>query len=267
MKHTSTSFFSLCLLFTMFLGQAQETPATKKSIPEKKETAKPEIQEIKKDSVVKTDRYGLRVGVDLYKLTRGLYDKDYKGIEVVADWRLTKKYYLAAELGFEDKTTDDDRLNSTATGTYIKGGFDYNFYENWLDMENLITIGLRGGFSTFSQDLNSYKIYNPNPYWGEESSLVVNQKYNGLSAAWAEVVLGLKAEVFQNLFVGFGVQLKLLAMNNKPSGFDNLYIPGFNRTYDGSFGVGFNYTVSYFIPIYKKKTMASETAQKAKPKK
>jgi hypothetical protein len=47
-------------------------------------------------------------------------------------------------------------------------------------------------------------------------------------------------------------------MNNKPSGFDNLYIPGFNRTYDGSFGVGFNYTVSYFIPIYKKKVVLPE---------
>ena len=46
----------------------------------------------------------LRVGVDLYKLTRGLYDKDYKGIELVGDYRLTKKYYLAAELGNENKT-------------------------------------------------------------------------------------------------------------------------------------------------------------------
>ncbi|WP_395076160.1 DUF6048 family protein, partial [Flavobacterium sp.] len=35
--------------------------------------------------------------------------------------------------------------------------------------------------------------------------------------------------------------------------FDNLYIPGFNRTYDGKFGVGWNYTISYFIPLYKSK--------------
>jgi hypothetical protein len=39
----------------------------------------------------------------------------------------------------------------------------------------------------------------------------------------------------------------------KAENFENLYIPGFNRTYDGDFGVGFNYTVSYFIPIYKRK--------------
>lgn len=255
----------------MSLGYAQEIPeitVKKESTSQKPktETAKPEIQQAKKDSIIKTDRYGLRVGVDLYKLTRGLYDKDYKGIEFVGDWRLTKKYYLAAELGYENKTTDDDRLNSSAAGSYVKAGFDYNFYENWLDMENLITIGLRGGFSAFSQDLNSYKIYNPNPYWGELPSIATNQKYNGLTASWLEVAMGLKAKVFDNVFVGFGVQLKLLATNKKPSGFDNLYIPGFNRTYDGSFGVGFNYTVSYFIPIYKKKVIAPEI-KKEEPKK
>jgi hypothetical protein len=30
-----------------------------------------------------------------------------------------------------------------------KAGFDYNAYENWLDMENIISIGLRYGFSGF----------------------------------------------------------------------------------------------------------------------
>ncbi|MBZ4034663.1 DUF6048 family protein [Flavobacterium sp. 17A] len=278
MKHTFKFISSICLLFSTFLGQAQDVPeiSKNKELEPKKpkiETVKPEpktkpeIQEVKKDSVVKTDRYGLRVGVDLYKLTRGLYDKDYKGIEFVGDWRLTKKYYLAAELGYEDKTTDDDRLNSSATGTYIKGGFDYNFYQNWLDMENLITIGMRGGFSTFSQELHSYRIYNPNPYWGELPVVSTDQKYSGLTAGWIEVGLGLKAQVVKNVFVGFGVQLKLLVMNKEPDNFENLYIPGFNRTYDGSFGVGFNYTVSYFIPIYKKKTMASETIKEAPKKK
>ncbi|KQO22505.1 hypothetical protein ASF10_09010 [Flavobacterium sp. Leaf82] len=271
MKHILKYYFSFFLLFSMFLVQAQETSkktVTKEVVKEKPkpETAKPAIQEVQKDSI-KTDRYGLRVGVDLYKLTRGLYDKDYKGIEVVGDFRLTKKYYIAAELGFEDKTTDDDRLNSTATGTYIKGGFDYNTYQNWLDMENLITIGLRGGFSTFSQQLNSYKIYNPNPYWGEQPAIAEGQKYNGLTAGWLEFAAGLKAKVFNNVFVGFGVQLKLLVANSKPSGFDNLYIPGFNRTYDGSFGVGFNYTVSYFIPLYKKKTIIPAITTKDTPKK
>jgi len=260
MKHMSKYIFSIVLLCSVFWIQAQEIQTdtvTKKMSSEKlKVTSEKTVLATTTDSIpVKTDRYGLRVGVDLYKLTRGFYDKGYKGVEFIGDFRLTKKYYLAAELGIEDKTTDDDRLNSTATGTYVKGGFDYNTYENWLDMENLITVGLRGGFSTFSQELNSYKIYNSTPYWGDNPTVTGGEKYTGLTAAWAEVALGLKAQVFNNVFVGFGFQLKLLIANKKPDGFDNLYIPGFNRTYNGSFGVGFNYTVSYFIPIYKKKVL------------
>ena len=255
----------------MFFVQAQDTGTTitKEIIQEKpKPAVKKNVQEAVKDTVPpKTDRYGLRVGVDLFKLTRGFYDKNYKGVEFVGDFRLTKKYYIAAELGIEDKTTDDDRLNSTATGTYIKGGFDYNTYQNWLDMENLITIGLRGGFSAFSQQLNTYKIYNPNPYWGEQQTIVSGEKYTGLTAAWAEVCLGVKAKVFNNVFVGFGFQLKLLVANKEPGNFENLYIPGFNRTYDGNFGIGFNYTVSYFIPLYKKKVIIPEIIKKEAPKK
>jgi hypothetical protein len=45
----------------------------------------------------------LRVGIDLFKLTRGLYDEGYKGIEFVGDYRLTKKYFLAAEMEMKTK--------------------------------------------------------------------------------------------------------------------------------------------------------------------
>ena len=274
MKHTLKSFFSFFLVLSMTLAQAQETtpkPKQEKANPTEisKSKTKDDSQQIpdapltlvnleptvkKNDSIpVKTDRYGVRVGVDVYKLTRALYDKNYKGIELVGDYRLTKKYFLAAELGNENKTTDDDRVNFTTKGSYIKAGFDYNAYENWLDMENIISIGLRYGFSTFNQQLNSYRIYNSNPYFGEIPVIASGKKFDGLSASWIEVVAGVKAKVFNNVFMGFSLRLNRLITNKEPENFSNLYIPGFNRTYDGSFGVGFNYTVTYFVPIYKKK--------------
>lgn len=264
MKHTLRSFFSFCLLLLLTVAEAQETTPVK-SDPKNTKTDQiipeaplplveisPEI--IKNDSIpVKTDRYGLRVGLDLFKLTRALYDKDYKGIEFVGDYRLTKKYFLAAEIGNENKTTNDDRVNFTTKGSYIKAGFDYNAYENWLDMENIISIGMRYGFSTFNQQLNSYRIYNANPYFGEIPIIPSGKKFDDLTASWAEVVAGVKVKVFNNVFVGFSLRLNLLVTNKQPENFSNLYIPGFNRTYDGNFGVGINYTVTYFVPIYKKK--------------
>lgn len=267
MKHTLKYFFSIGLLMSLSFAQAQETaPKTNSTekkktetegiIPEapKKAVAKPATT-AKNDTIapVKKDRYGVRVGVDLYKLSRGFYDSNYKGIELVGDYRLTKNYYAAAEIGSENKTTEDDRLNTTAKGTYLKVGFDYNGYENWLDMENIISIGLRGGFSTFNQELNSYKTYNPYPYWGELPWQTSGRKYSGLTAGWIEVVAGLKVKVYNNIFVGFSLRMNTLLFDKKPSNdFENLYIPGFNRTYAGNFGAGFNYTVTYFVPLYKK---------------
>ncbi|RZJ28986.1 MAG: hypothetical protein EOO48_08640, partial [Flavobacterium sp.] len=164
-------------------------------------------------------------------------------------------------------TTDDDRLNFTTKGSYFKVGFDYNTYENWLNMENMITIGMRYGVSSFSQELNSYRIYNPNPYFGEQPEIASGEKFNGLSASWIEVVAGVKAKVFNNFFIGFSLRLNRIVSNKQPSNFENLYIPGYNRTYNGEFGAGFNYTVSYFIPIYKKQVELKKKEAKKKAKK
>ena len=275
MKHTLKYFFSICLIFCFLAAAAQEKPAPKNTtdsegiLPEAavSKAAVKTASSVLDSIPVKTDRYGLRVGIDVFRLTRAIYDKDYKGVEIVADYRLTKKYFLAAELGNENKTTDDDRLNFTSKGSYLKVGFDYNAYENWLNMENVISIGMRYGFSTFSQDLNSFKIYNSNPYFGEKPAYPSTESYSGLSASWIEVVAGIKAKVFNNVFMGFSLRLNQLVTNKKPDNFDNLYIPGFNKTYDGTFGVGFNYTVSYFIPIYKKKIKLAPIAKKEAPKK
>ena len=222
--------FSLSLVCISLLGNAQTKDTTKVMYPE---------------------RYGLRLGADLHKIARSFYEKDYRGFEVVGDYRLTKKFYIAGELGNEDKTVDDDRLNFTTKGSYFKAGFDYNSFENWLDMENMIYVGMRYGVSSFSQTLNSYTIYDPTNYYGE-NTIISGAEFDGLNASWLEVVGGIKAELFNNLYMGFSVRLNYLVSNKKPDNFDNLFIPGFNRTYDGKFGTGLNYTLSYMIPIYKK---------------
>jgi hypothetical protein len=243
MKHISKFTFSIVLLLVSFFGTAQEVKKTDSIAP-------------------KTERYGVRFGVDLFKLTRSFYEKDYRGLELVGDYRLTRRHYIAAEIGNENKTVDETQLNFTTSGTYIKAGFDYNAYQNWLGMENMIYVGLRYGASSFSQTLNSYTVYNTNPYFGEVETIFPNEKFSGLSAQWIEVVAGVKAEVFNNVYVGFSFRLNNLVSNKKPETFDNLYIPGFNRTYDGKFGVGFNYTVSYFLPLYKATVKAKEKKKK-----
>jgi hypothetical protein len=222
-------------------------------------------QTIKTDSIPpKIEKYGVRFGADISKLIQSFYDKNYTGIEFVGDYRLTKNYYLAGELGNENTTVEDNRLSFTTQGTYLKVGFDYNSYENWLDMRNMLYIGMRYGASTFSQTLNSYNIYNTSNYFPEAPTVISGEKFNGLTSQWIEVVLGLKAEVLKNIYLGFSIRMNRLLTNTKPDNFDNLYIPGFNRTYNGDFGIGFNYSVSYFLPLYKTKSTKKEEKKKKK---
>ena len=241
MKYTLNYTFSL-LLMVSFVGTAQEVKTTR---------GEAERSEAKDSIVPKKERYGIRVGIDVVKLARTFFEKDYRGLELVGDYKLTRRHYLAAEIGNESKTVDDDQLNFTTEGTYLKAGFDYNAYKNWVGMENMIYVGMRYGVSSFSQTLNSYQVYNPNTYFGENQIIEPGEKFSGLSAQWIEVVAGIKAEVFKNTYIGFSFRVNYLVSDKKPENFDNLHIPGFNRTYNGKFGAGFNYTISYFLPLYK----------------
>lgn len=204
------------------------------------------------DSIQFEEKFGIRVGIDLSKPLRTLLDEDYSGFEILGDYRVYKDYYLAAEIGNEKMDYSEDNLSVTSNGSYIKLGVDYNAYENWAGMENLIFVGLRYGFATFSQTLNEYAIYTDTQFFPPN---IVQGPFetSGLSASWVELMVGMKVELFNNIFLGANLQLKRRVTQSTPSNFDNLTIPGFNRSYDdSSFGVGYGYTISYLIPLYKK---------------
>ncbi|MUH37959.1 hypothetical protein D9O36_19065 [Zobellia amurskyensis] len=245
-------FISLFLLLVVAVGFSQSEP----------------IDLNKKDTTIYKQRYGLRVGVDLSRLVVAFFEDNYTGLEFVGDYRLTQNLYLAAELGNEKKTIGTplgsdidieggDLYTFTASGSYIKLGIDYNTYGNWYGEQNMIYIGGRYAFSTFSQELDAYKIFDTNRYWhpddfAEGSEQI--QKFSSLNASWLEFVVGLKTEVLRNLYFGASARLAFLISNKKPDGFNNLFIPGFNKVTDGSkFGVGYNFSLSYLIPLYKKK--------------
>lgn len=204
------------------------------------------------DSIKYAQKYGLRLGGDASKLVRTFIDDDYSGFEINGDYRLTQNLYIAGEIGFEEFTTSTDYLNSTANGSYFKGGIDYNMYRNWFGMENMIYTGFRVGATSFKQTLNSYTIYQTNQSW-PPTTVTSGQEFSGLNAIWGELLIGIKAEILTNIYVGFNAQLKGRITEKEPNNFENIYIPGFGRTYDsGKFGIGFGYNISYLIPLYIK---------------
>lgn len=204
------------------------------------------------DTIPTPNEYGLRIGVDLAKPLRTLLEDGYTGFEVMADFRITKKLYIAGEFGNEKSERIESNLSSKSTGSYLKIGADINAYNNWFGLNNAIYFGLRYGISQFNQELLSYQIYDTNQTFPTTVN-TERKEYTGLTANWIELIFGIKAEVLPHLFLSVNLQLKRKIAEDTPDNFNNLYIPGFNRTYDfSSFGVGYGYTISYLIPIFKK---------------
>lgn len=207
-------------------------------------------QEKELDTAVYKDRYGLRVGIDVFNPIYALIDGNRKGLEFVADYRILKRFWVAGEFGYMDNISEEDFLTFTTNGTYLKVGADFNAYKNALGMENMIVVGMRYGVSIFNQTINEHTI-NSDPYLPllmDETQI----EYNSLNAHWIEFMIGLKVEVLHNIFLGMSFSGKHMLTSKEPDNFKNLFIPGFNRVYINDFGFGFNYSISYLIPFYRK---------------
>ena len=116
----SKYFISTLFLCCFFIGQSQQKPIDLKP----------------KDTVVRSQKYGLRIGADLSRLIISSVNDDFTGFEVLGDYRISQKYFIAAELGNEKRTRQEelsevqDIYNFTTSGSYIKLGVDYNTYAN-----------------------------------------------------------------------------------------------------------------------------------------
>jgi hypothetical protein len=209
-----------------------------------------QLGEEAKDTATYKDRYGLRIGIDVVRPIVSAFSDDSNGFEIVGDYRVSKRFFIATELGYRDQTTQEDFFNFSTKGEYIKLGVDYNAYKNWIGMENMIVVGLRYGFSTFNQTVNEYLI-NADPF--VPNRIESDQEiYDGLTAHWLELVIGLKVEVLHNVFLGVSFRANSMLTSTQPDNFKSLYVPGFEKVFVNNNGFSFNYTVSYLIPLYRK---------------
>ena len=197
----------------------------------------------------------IRFGFDVFKPIKSSSEGDNLNYEIVGDLQITDNLYLAAEYGLVDRLIEDENINFNSNGSFLRFGFDYNMFKNWVGMDNAIFVGLRYGSSNFSNKIVSYNVRNSDAYF---SNFVDNNyqtiDHSNLKGSWLEIVAGVKVETFNNVYLGFSLRLNKLLSTEKPENFDNLFIPGFNKVTDeNTFGSGFNYTLTYSIPLRKKK--------------
>ena len=208
---------------------------------------------IKKEKLLNINK--IRFGFDLLKPIASSSEGDNLNYEIVGDLQLTENIYLAGEYGSIDKLIEDENINFNSMGSFLRVGLDYNLFKNWIGMDNSIYVGFRYGNSSFSNKILNYEVRNKDSYF---SNLVEDEfetiEYSNLSGNWIEILLGIKVETFKNVYLGLSLRLNKLLSDEKPNNFGNLFIPGFNKVTDeNTFGSGFNYTLTYSIPLKKRK--------------
>ena len=203
------------------------------------------------DSVVVKNEYGIRIGLDFSKQIRMLTE-NYKGLSLYGDVKIKERLFIVSELGSDEKELRTDNLRSKFSGNYIKAGLNYNLYNNLPGLNNEIYVGFRFATSKFKSEISEYIIYNKDRFWSQDP-IFDNIINNGLNANWVELIIGINAELLNNLFVGLSLRLNRMLNQKKPENFTNLYIPGFNKvTENNNFGTGLTYSIIYQIPIIKK---------------
>lgn len=230
--------FILCLTATISFGQTE---------PEKK------LKPKRTDNFIRMR--GVRVGVDVTRPFQDLWTKGNRyGSEFSADLELWPNWFPVFESGYELMKIRTDYIGYTGQGSYSRLGIDYNILQAESPKDkDLFFIGLRYGFSLARQKVDYYYI---DSYWGPEVGQFASQNF---FAHWGEFLIGLKGEIFRNLYFGWTVRGKV-KMHHKEMDLPPVYfIPGYGKA-DKKFTLDFTYSVYYNIPWdFRKKKAATKT--------
>jgi hypothetical protein len=103
---------------------------------------------------------------------------------------------------------------------------------------------LRYGFSSFEYDVQAPTLVDPN--WNHTQ---VSVDYTGVKSkvGWLEAVVGLKANVYQNFYLGLNVRYRSRLSMTKNENSEPYYIPGYGRGKSSSFGITYN--IIYQLPF------------------
>lgn len=186
----------------------------------------------------------IRFGTDVLALALSTSPR-FGGWELNADADFGP-FYLAGDYGRwaknETLVNGGDYHNE---GTYWRLGADVNILKKDPD-RNMLFLGLRYANSSFSDRIN---LTVDDRYFGTQQYVLSNPN---ASAAWIELVAGLRVKVWKEFWMGFTSRLKMaLAVrgNGELSTYD---VPGYGVISGGSTW-GFNYQVFWRIPFERQK--------------
>lgn len=214
-----------------------DLPATEDTVSYRKEKQPDSLRE-------KIYFRSLRVGTDVLALALNGSDR-FDGWEINADADLGR-FYVAGDYG---KSARNEILVNNGTysndGTYWRAGLDVNILKKDPD-RNMLFFGLRYARASYSERSDLTVM---DPFFGSQQYALVNPN---ASAAWGEMIAGLRVKVWKELWMGFTSRMKLALAVRGNEQLASYNVPGYGIAGSG-YTWGFNYQIFWRIPFERKK--------------
>lgn len=233
MKKESISTYIIALLMASSLMLPTSLHAQEKKIQTEEEQPQPLFQ-------------GIYVGADVFGFMNQALGSDIMSTEASIEVHLKNRFFPVVEIGYGsiETTNDETDIYYKTSAPYFRVGLDYNVFYKKPHLPGFFTVGLRYGYSSFNYDIESPALVDPN--WGHTT---IPFSYKGVesNASWAELVLGMKANVFNNFYMGFSIRYRSRLSVKKHENSEPNYIPGYGKGKSSNFGITYN--LVYKLPF------------------
>ena len=221
---------------------------------------KPAKKAAEEDTVVRYKRMrGFRMGLDFSRVASSFIYGDRMELGISSDFEIKDRWYWTGEIGITQVDKFQSNWTYSGSGFYLKNGINYNFIQpNNPDYKDAAILGARIAGATFSQEMT--KISLGDGYWN--TSVIENIPKQNASALWLELLVGARAEMSKNIFIGGDVGIKLKFIDSS-SDVTPYYIPGYGKGHLGMVPA-FNYYILYLFPPKDPKVRMQEKANAKK---
>ncbi|MDO4462769.1 MAG: DUF6048 family protein [Bacteroidia bacterium] len=206
---------------------------------------------------------GISVGVDIAPIITRLLDNERTGIAFVGRYGFGKRWWAAAEAGFEHvkynknvcrqdengKEMENERqiFNYKSDGGFMRFGADYDIYmSDEYPTNNNILVGFRYGYAFQEHECSGFEI--ADSYWGAYKGSVDRTPVN---SHWLEGVFGLRCEMLPYIYMSWSFRAKVLLTSTYSDELKPYAIAGFGKS-DKRVAMGFTYTIEYQLPTNRK---------------
>ena len=189
---------------------------------------------------------GIMVGVDVFGFLNQALGSDARTTEISVEANLQNRFLPIVEIGYGgmEMTSDETNIHFKTSAPFFRVGMNYNVFYQKPELPGYLTVGLRYGLSSFKYDIQSPELVDPN--WNH-THVPVNYTDVKSNVGWLEAVVGIRANVFKDFYLGLNVRYRSRLSMTKNENSEPYYIPGYGRGKPNNFGI--TYSLIYKLPF------------------